>query len=406
MSWRTPEKILDRWAREDWVEGIGAESMSRHFDRVETFISRGYQDPWTISRDNALLKEGADELGWDVIPNTRNQFHCAGSNNCAFGCPTAAKRSTLVTYIPRALHFAARLLTHCRVDGLTRDRKRITGVSGRVIRPDTSDGFEFVVRARQTVLSAGAVGTPGILLRSGIVTPSGRVGHNLTVHPNVKVSAVFDEEIRGWEGVHQAYQVREFQDEGFLFAAVNLPPSIVAMTLPHRGAALRDLMADYSRMLVAGMLCEDTVSGRVRNLAGRPQAFYQMSDYDAERLVRGTALLCKLLFEVGAKRIVLPFDGAPELFGVDDIKKLYAQRIDKSVMEVVTVHIMGTAAMGGDRTRHVCDSYGKVYDTEGLYVADASLFPSPIGVNPMQTIMGLATRNAERLLARRSAGVR
>jgi long-chain-alcohol oxidase len=54
--------------------------------------------------------------------------------------------------------------------------------------------------------------------------------------------------------------------------------------------------------------------------------------------------------------------------------------------------------MGGDPTRHVCDSYGGVYDTDGLYVTDASLFPSPIGINPMETIMALATRNAERIL--------
>jgi choline dehydrogenase-like flavoprotein len=54
--------------------------------------------------------------------------------------------------------------------------------------------------------------------------------------------------------------------------------------------------------------------------------------------------------------------------------------------------------MGGDPTRHVCDSYGRVYNTDGLYVADASLFPSPIGINPMETIMALATRNAERIL--------
>jgi choline dehydrogenase-like flavoprotein len=54
--------------------------------------------------------------------------------------------------------------------------------------------------------------------------------------------------------------------------------------------------------------------------------------------------------------------------------------------------------MGNDPTRHVTDSYGKVYDAEGLYISDASSFPSPIGVNPMETIMALATRNAERLL--------
>ena len=67
-------------------------------------------------------------------------------------------------------------------------------------------------------------------------------------------------------------------------------------------------------------------------------------------------------------------------------------------MELFTVHMMGTAAMGADEARHVCDPAGRVHGTEGLFVADASLFPSPVGVNPMETIMALATRNAERFL--------
>lgn len=399
MSWRTPERILARWAREDWVEGVEPARMERAFERVERFISAAPQPLETVGRDNALLKEGAERKGWKVVRNVRNQVHCAGSNNCAFGCPTGAKRSALVTYVPRALAFGARLLANCRVDRLLRDRKRITGAEGRVVGGDARDGFAFSVRARlQTVLAAGAVHTPGILLRSGVRSPSGRIGHNLTLHPNTKVVALMDQAVRGWEGVHQAFQVREFQEEGFLFAAVNIPPSIVAMTLPYYGERLREIMAGYERMLIAGMLLEDTVTGRVRLVGGRPQAFYQLSPFDAERLVRGTSLLCELLFEVGARRIVLPFEGVADLTSPDDVRRLYASPIARGSIEVVTVHIMGTCAMGGDRARHVCDSWGRVYDAAGLTIADASLFPSPIGVNPMESIMALATRNAERLL--------
>ncbi|HBP21248.1 MAG TPA: hypothetical protein DEA08_26105 [Planctomycetes bacterium] len=406
MTWKTPDRILERWEREDWVDRILPDEMARIFARVERFLSAGTQDPWTIGKDNRLLKEGADKKGWDVLDNIRNQLHCAGTNNCAFGCPTAAKRSTLVTYVPRAMRFGARVLANCHVEQVVSKRKRVTGVRGHVVRHDGSAGHEFVVRAPVTVLSAGAIHTPGILFRSGVRTPSGRLGQNLSLHPNVKVTALFDEEIRGWEGVHQAYQVREFQKEGLVFAAVNIPPSVAAMTLPYYGAELREIMAGYDRMLIAGMLLEDTETGRVRNLAEKPQAFYQLSDFDAGRLVHGTALLCELLFEVGAKRIVLPFEGVPDLRCADDVRRLYREPVEKASMELVTVHMMGTCAMGGDRTRHVCDSYGRVYDTEGLVVADASLFPSPIGVNPMETIMALSTRNAVRILDGALAGVR
>jgi choline dehydrogenase-like flavoprotein len=402
MSWRTPERILDRWHREHALEDIRAADMELYFDRVERRLHVARQDPETIGRDNALLKLGADRKGWQTVDNRRNQVHCAGSNNCAFGCPTGAKQSALVSYIPRALHFGARVYSDVRVSRITMQGKRATGVVGRVVLPDGTPGARVTVRARLVVSACGAIHTPALLHRSGVRSPSGQLGGNLSLHPNCKVVAVFDEEVRGWEGVHQAYQVREFHEQGFLFAAVNIPPGIVAMSLPFYGAALDEVIADYSKMVVAGMLVEDSVVGRVRMLpGGHPVATYQLSDIDADKMVRGTGLLCELLFEAGARTIHLPFAGVPELHSMDDVRKLFAHRIPKSHMEVVTVHVMGTARMGGDRARAVTDGHGLVYDADRLMVADASLFPTPIGVNPAETISALSTRNAHYVIENR-----
>ncbi len=114
--------------------------------------------------------------------------------------------------------------------------------------------------------------------------------------------------------------------------------------------------------------------------------------------MRGTALISELLFAAGARRVILPFHNAPDLLSADDAQRLQSRAVPPTGMALSTVHVMGTAGMGGDPARHVCDSYGRVYGTEGLQVSDASLFPSPIGINPMETIMALATRNAEHLL--------
>jgi choline dehydrogenase-like flavoprotein len=54
--------------------------------------------------------------------------------------------------------------------------------------------------------------------------------------------------------------------------------------------------------------------------------------------------------------------------------------------------------MGTDPVTSVCDAHGAVHDTEQLLVADASLFPGPVGVNPQLTVMALATRVAERII--------
>jgi choline dehydrogenase-like flavoprotein len=406
MSWPTPEKILDRWQREEGVVGASPKEMERYFARVEKFISARHQDPETIGRDNEILKLGADRLGWRCIPNVRNQVHCAGCNNCAFGCPTGAKQSTLVSYIPRALHFGARVFADCRADRILLKRGRAVGIAGHVVKANGAAGRAFVVDARLVVAACGSIETPALLVRSGVKSPSGRIGHNLSLHPNGKLVAIFDDVVEGWKGVHQAYQVREFEDEGLVMAAVNVTPAALAMSLPQYGPALGRILDEYDKTVIAGFLCEDTTTGRVRVVGGRPLAFYDVSDRDAERLVRGIGLLSELLFAAGARRIVAPLLGMADFHSVDDLRQLDARPVRKHALDLMTVHLMGTAAMGGDERKHVCDSFGKVYGTTGLYVADASLFPTPIGVNPMETIMGLATRNAEHLIETTAVGRR
>ncbi len=407
MSWRTPESILEGWHRDAGLDVTPA-SMEPYFERVERRIHVAPMDREAIGNDNLLLKKGADAKQWKIVGNLRNQVHCAGSNRCAFGCPTGAKQSALVSYIPRALHFGARIFADTRVDHITRHGKRATGIIGTV------NGHRLTVRSKLVVSACGAIHTPALLSRSGFKSPSGELGGNLSLHPNVKVVAIFDENVTGWQGAHQAFQVREFAEQGLgCFAAVNLPPSVLAMSFPHRGARLGTLMHQYDHMVVAGLLCEDTATGRVRTINGRPQAFYQLSAHDAANMQRGLVLLSELLFAAGARRILLPFHdarspstppfggaarssqaGPCELYSPDDARRLLDRPIPPKGWEVVTVHMMGTARMGRDRTAAVTDNFGMVHDADRLLVADASLFPTPVRVNPMETIMALATRAA------------
>jgi choline dehydrogenase-like flavoprotein len=384
MAFRTPEPVLDRWAAEIDISG-GV--MEPYFETVERRLHVAHQDPETIGRDSALLKAGADALGWRVVANTRNQLHCAGTNNCTLGCPTGAKQSMLLTHIPRAIRYGARLYPDCRVERVTRDGRTATGVLGRF-----ATGERLTVRANVVVVAAGAVQTPALLMRSGFRSASGQLGRNLALHPNAGLVALFDEEVRGWQGVHQAYQVREF--DGILIAAVNVPPSLVAMRVPDHGPALHALMADYHHMVMAGCLVEDTGRGRV--LRGG-HVLYQISDRDAATVVRGLALTAELMFAAGARRILAPFAGAPDLTGPDDVARVFDRPVPKRALELFTVHLMGTARMSDDPRRGVVSGSGEFHGGRGLYVADASLFPGPVGVNPMETIVALALRNAERL---------
>jgi choline dehydrogenase-like flavoprotein len=404
MSWRTPEQVLRQWAEQEGLRTIGARDLDPYFTAIEARLSVTTQDPETIGRDSELFKGGAEAKGWAVVPNRRNQLHCAGTNNCSSGCPTGAKRSMLVTSVPRALALGARLFADCRVDRITRSGPGVTGVTGHFIRPGGRRGPSLTVRARAVIVAGGAVQTPALLMRSGLRSPSGQLGRNLSVHPNAVVTAFFDQDVRGWQGVHQAFQVREFFAEGLLLTATNLTPPMLAGIMPAYGRELGGLMSDYNRIVTAGPLVSDTGTGRIRNVPGLgPQVFYQLSDRDAARVARGVELTAEALFAAGARRVLLPFDGAPQVRDPRELRRLLARPVPKRSLQLFSIHLMGTARMSEDPRRGVTGSFGEFHGAGGLIVSDASTFPGPIGINPMETVIALAMRNARQLIERRDS---
>ena len=404
MSWRTPGRVLRRWAEQEGLRAISEQDLDPYFTAIEARLSVGPQDPETIGRDSELFKEGAEASGWAVVPNRRNQLHCAGTNNCNSGCPTGAKRSMLVTSVPRALARGARLYADCRVDRITRAGSGVTGVTGHFVRPGCRRGPHLTVRAQAVIVAGGAVQTPALLMRSGLRSASGQLGRNLSVHPNAVVTAFFDQDVHGWQGVHQAFQVREFHAEGLLLTATNLTPPRLAAIMPAHGRELGELMADYNRVVTAGPLVSDTGTGRIRNVPGLgPQVFYQLTDHDAVRVVRGVELTAEALFAAGARRVLLPFDGAPQVHDPGELRRLLARPVPRRSLQLFSIHLMGTARMSEDPRRGVTGSFGEFHGAGGLIVTDASIFPGPVGINPMETVIALAMRNARRLIERRAS---
>jgi choline dehydrogenase-like flavoprotein len=400
MSWRTPEKVLKRWQWEHGLAELSPEALDPFFTKVEERVSVGPQDPESIGEDARLMQRGADKLGYAWVPAMRSQKHCCGANNCAFGCPTDAKQSVLVTYVPRLLAAGGRLFSGCKVERVLTDGQRATGIVGRFRHPESgARGPKLTVRAKIVVLACGAVQTPALLLRNGLTNSSDQVGRNFLCHPNAKVVGVYDKPIHAWKGTIQGNQIREFIDEGIMITTSMVPPGLLAMSFPYFGARSWEVMRDYDKMLAAGCLVEDTGTGRIGlDLFGEAKMRYDINDRDFANLIRGVALTSEILFASGARRVLLPFDFMTTLESPDEIGKLFAHPIPKDEVECLTVHAMGTCRMGVDKRSSVVDPHGESWDVPGLFVADASVFPGPIGVNPQITIMALATRTGRWLL--------
>jgi choline dehydrogenase-like flavoprotein len=402
LCWRTPEKVLKRWQWEERLPELSYSELEPVFEKVEERINVAPQAPESIGRDVELLKLGADRLGYETTAVRRNHKHCVGTNLCGFGCPTGAKQSTLLTYVPRALAAGARLYSDCTVLRVWTAGGRAAGVEAAVSRPGSRRAHARVrVRAPVVVLACGATQSPALLQRSRIRSESGLTGKSLFLHPNIKVIGLFDESLEAWKGSIQGWQVTQFMDEGIMISTSMMPPALISMGFPLMGEEHLRLMSDYPNMLAAGALVEDSdSSGRVRSMPfGDVQMTYRLGPRDAQMLKRGAALTAEILFAAGARGALPNVHGLPALRSMDELDRLFDPRIRPEDLEVLTVHAMSSCRMGGDPRRSVVGPWGEHHQVRGLFVADASVFPGPIGVNPQVTIMALATRTGQHILA-------
>jgi choline dehydrogenase-like flavoprotein len=301
----------------------------------------------------------------------------------------------LVTEIPRTLDAGTRLITHARARRVLFKRGRAVGVRGRFVDEYGFKYGSFEVRARLVVLACGARHTPGILKRSFVRTRG--LGRHLHTHPNAKVVGIFDERIDPWRGVHQAHQIHQFLEQGILIAYAAVPPGILATGIPGFGREHGERMKLHNHMLTAGCLIEDTGEGKV--VLGpdlEPWMIFELSKRDVVTVHHGVRLVAEQMFAAGAKKVLLPFATLPEIDGPDELGKIDARRHVKHDIELMTVHIMSTAKMAATPEAGPCDSEGRLRGYEGVAIADASVIPSSVGVNPMETIVALALRNADR----------
>ncbi|MBI4729773.1 MAG: GMC family oxidoreductase [Acidobacteria bacterium] len=397
---RTPEEILHAWSSSG-IPGVTPEEMAPWFDAVEETIGVAPVAGDILGPNGEAFRRGAAALGYSGGPIRRNARGCHGHGACAFGCPVDAKQGMHVSYLPRATQAGAEILAHVRARSVGIRDGRALGVLVDVLDPETERSLGTLrVRARATVLSAGAVYTPALLLRQRIADSSGQLGRNLVIHPGLGTTAMFDEDLRAWKGVMQSYYVDEKLKDGILLEATFPPPGIgySAGSLPGTGRARKELFALYPQVVACGSIVSDGGNGRVRPMGrGGVLIRYDLSREDAAKAIEAVALAAEIYFAAGAKRVFPMLPGLPEISSPKEVAGIRAGNWKRTDLHLSAYHPMGTARMGPDPSRSVVDPWGAVWDVPGLHILDASIVPSSTHVNPQVTIMALVARSAARL---------
>ncbi|MFQ5700055.1 MAG: FAD-dependent oxidoreductase [Myxococcota bacterium] len=405
---RAPDSLLHEWATVHGIEMAAPDSLGPHYDALAEQLSIQPVTDDIMGHNGQVVRRGAEELKLRAHAIPRPTRGCAGTGQCAFGCPRDAKQAMHLTHLPAAVAAGARIYAGCTVERVLMRGSHANGVEARIAdatgRPT---GHKLTVRAKTVFLAAGALSTPVLLMRAGLGGSGRAVGRHLRIHPGSGVTGRFDETINGWQGVMQSFAIDEYLDDGLLLEATFPPLGMTysAGALPGIGEDHAELLAQYGHMASIGSIVSDTSQGRIRRVPGLgPSMQYSLNQTDTDRLVRAIAISARVLLAAGAREVYPGLPGAETLRKADDIDAFERNSWSPRHLKVGAYHPMGTARMGADAERSVCDPSGGVHGTENLYVADTSLFPGSTHVNPQYTLMALCRSLAERFLDSLAAG--
>ena len=422
VSFDPPPDVVQRWNHPDGFDaGLDLGELTASVEAVRELIEITPQRHDKLNPSWKAYMEGvrryradggsapADagnpplELEADVVD--ANIKNCLGCGYCNIGCAYGRKLSMLDRVLPNAQHDfdgRVRILAECEVVKLRRrsgNPMRIASAYARL----GQDGQYVTIDADTFIVAAGAIASPYLLLRSGM---GGElpVGRDASFNMGSPVTAEFEDTSRFQDGkpAYAGLQISHFgkpdPGRGFVMETWWNPPVAQAVNMPGWFEDHFEYMRSYSKMMAMGVLVGTESNARVRKaLTGGPDIVYTPTRSDLKKLGDGLAMASELMFEAGAKRVLLHTWGRDVLTHPNQIPDIYRIVSDPSYVTLGTGHPQGGAALSRDPARGVVNEDFRVHGYDNLYLCDASVFPTSVTVNPQLTVMALAHYAAGRV---------
>jgi choline dehydrogenase-like flavoprotein len=407
---RTPEDVLELWRTKHDVKGFDSVALRPHFEAIERRLSIASVPLELLNRNNRSLYDGCKTLNWAVETTHRNVLGCAQSGHCGHGCPIDAKQSMLVTMLPDAMKAGAAVVTRCRVETIVFEGSRAVAVQGTALDAlgIQQTGIAIRVKPRFVVVAGGAINSPALLLRSAAPDPHDVLGRRTFLHPVTGVVGVYDDRIEGWRGAPQSAASHHFarrgDEVGYFLEVAPVHPMLMATAMPVFGTAHRDTMARIGHFAAFLAITidghhDDVVGGRVTLArSGAPVLDYPIVDRQWRAFRDGAKALAQVAFASGAKEAMTGHDPPFALRSDADLPRIDDQPWQTGRVALFSAHQMGGCGVSDDPKKGVVRSDDlRHHQIDNLHVVDGSVFPTSLGVNPQQSIYGLAHLMSERL---------
>jgi choline dehydrogenase-like flavoprotein len=323
---------------------------------------------------------------------------CFGCGNCNVGCPWDRKLSMLDHTLPRAQsRFPGKLtiLAECEAERFrTRTGRRYRAAE---LVAHGSDGRPLVIRADRFIVAAGAIASSALLLRSGIGYRR-PVGRHLAFNMLTPVFAEFDAPQDSYAGIQMGHYVTHQGNEFIIETWFSPPVGLATAMAGWFGDHYRN-MQRAGHLVAYGMVVGTSATGSVglSPLTGDSTFRFHPPSADMTRLGHGLEALAGVLFEAGARRVLLNTWDDGTLIAPLDPARIRALARNPEFITLASSHPQGGNAINTSSARGVVDPHFRVHGYENLYVTDASVFPGSVQVNPQMTVMSLARYAASQI---------
>jgi choline dehydrogenase-like flavoprotein len=403
-SLRAPEDRIERWAKEFRIHDFSMTSLGPHFERTGQKAGVRPVEDDVVNENNRRFAAAAERLGWRAPRIERAAHGCVGSGFCQIGCAYGAKGLD-TSYLPRGMRAGLEIYADCRVERLVMEDGEVREVIAAVVDRQTGKArHEVRARARIFVVACGGLGSPALLLRNGVAGP---VGRTLYWNPHVPVYCLYDEPVFSYAGVPCAHHLEEFRlvrtnpdgsykEGGYTALCGFVQPGGFGATTMAWGERLQAMLDRYHHMGGAVSVIDDEEPGTVGlGTNGERVIDVWLGPKDKEK-VRDYCRKAALLFlTAGAREVYIPDANSTTIRNESDLALIDGLSLEPQTIAVSAAHLMGTCPMGEDPERAVVDSYGQSHAVRNLFVADASVLPTSVSVDPSWTIMAVASRTAE-----------
>lgn len=402
ICFRTPDAVLEGWVhRLDGDRRYAPEALAPVFDELEALLQVGVTRDAIAGENNRIVVRGAEALGLPGGLVRRNTPGCNGCGICNFGCPVGGKASVDRNLIPMARAQGAVVQADVKVHAVRIEGDRAAGIVGRVHHPDTHEVLgTLTVRAPHVVVCAGGIGTPRLLHHAGLAERLGpAVGAHLHVHPGNAVLGICDHPVRMWSGATQGAYFEHPDLPGVLPHTLTAPPGALMLLLGRVGHEAKSMLPLMQYLCGCVVMVSDQGEGWVGATAsGRSRIGYTFAPDDVDRIKAGMVETARVLLAGGARQVLAPVHGVGTHDAVDTFEAALRDRTLHD-FALYASHPMGSCRMGADPRDSVVGPSGEAHGLKGLFVADSSVFPSSLGVNPQLTTMVMATAIARGLAA-------